>query len=81
MKGFRAGRGWNLGGQLDKVVLNPSYQDHWGSFLKIQTLASDLGSRICVLKTFPRCSTKLEGYCDKPIKGTRPQKRDCDSGR
>lgn len=36
-----------------------------------------MGSRICVLKTFLRCSTNLEGYCDKSIKGTRLQAWGC----
>lgn len=60
------------------MVLIPGDQDHWKSFLKIQNLASALrnfvsgglwkGSRVCVL-SIPRGSTKLEGYCEKPIKG------------
>ena len=57
----------------------------------MRTLASNLldfvscsverGLRICVLSTFIRCSTELEGYWNKPIKGPGPQIWGCDSGR
>lgn len=84
MGGFRTGRGWSLGSQLDKVVLDPGCTDHWKSFLKNPDPGLD-PERFGFRGSEPREGGNEESvclkhslgvalsYCDKPVKRTRPQ--------